>query len=161
MRGAWPLALSLLLLGCGGGGSRGDTSFFEGRNGSIAVAFSEASGFNGNTTALNGFTSFDGSAASKVVTLNATNVNRGVEVVMVSSGLKSGTTVDLADTGGSSSVVYQDAVGRWTATSGTLTLETRTPSSAQVVLKDVVVANSSGGAKGTVKLNGTMTIIGG
>ena len=161
MRAAWPLLLPVLLIGCGGGGSQGDTSFFEGRNGSVAVTFSEASGFNGNTTPLNGYTSFDGSAASKIVTVNATNVNRGVEVVMIASGLKSGKSVDLSGADGSSSVVYQDAVGRWTATSGTLTLDTRTPTSAQITLKDVVVENTSGGATGTAKLNGTLTLIGG
>lgn len=161
MRRAWSLLFPLLLLGCGGGGSRGDTSFFEGRNGSVAITFSEATGFNGNTTPLNAYTTFDGSAASRIVTLNVTNINRSVEVAMVKRGIKEGAVVDLAESTGTSSVVYSDPTGRWIATSGTLTLQTRTSTSAQIVLTDVIVANSSGGATGTVKLNGTLTVIGG
>ena len=156
---AWSFLLLFLLVGCGGGG--GDTAFIEGRNGSVALNFSEATEFNGNAGALNGYTTLDGSATRKIVTVNATNVNRGVEAVLVKGGLKEGDSVDLAGLAGPSAVAYSETNGRWIATSGTLTLQSRTTTSASLLLTDVVVTGNSGGATGTVKINGTMTFVGG
>ncbi len=159
MRTAPLLALAALLVGCGGAG--GDTSFIEGTTGAVNVTFTPGDGYNGASTAatpLTSYTSLDGSAASKVITITATNSDRGVEASLVASSAKAGATVDLSNSANGSAIIYSDSVGKWSSTSGTITVTARTTASVQITLANVVLTNLSGtNAAGTVTLNGTMT----
>ena len=150
------LAFAALLVGCGGGG--GDTSFIEGTAGSVSVSFAGGTDYNGGTAALASYTTLNGSAANKVIAIYASNNDRGVEASLVATSAKTGATVDLANANNGSTVVYSDTVGKWSSSSGTITVTARTSASVQITLTNVVLTNvSSTNAKGTVTLNGTMS----
>ena len=166
MRRIWPLALTLLLAGCGGGGT-GDSSFFEATSGSTAITFAGGTGYNGSTQTFaastpNGLT---GSATGRVVTVEATVNDRGLEIALVAPSAKTGTVVDLAGTTGSS-LQYTDSValGKYRAISGTITVTTRTTNSVTLTLTNVVVTTenpiTTSGGQGTATLNGTVSIAG-
>ncbi len=157
MRRFMPLALPLLLLGCGGSGG-GDLSFFQGTVGSANVQFTAGTDYNGSSAALTTLTAVDGSASSKTITLTATDNNRAVEVALIAKRTITGTTVDLAGNSGSS-VLYSDPTARWSSTTGTVTVQSSTTSSITLLLTDVVLTPPSGGTagKGSVTLNGTLS----
>lgn len=160
MRTVFLLALAILTVGCGGGG--GDTSFIDGNRGSVSIGFAGGADYNGlgGNTPLTAYTTLDGSAARRIVTINATNNNRSVEASLVASNVKEGTVVDLAETANASTVAYRDTVGRWASSSGTLEVTARTNAGVQLTLTNVVLTNVSGtGAAGTVTLNGTLSFV--
>jgi hypothetical protein len=153
---AWPLVFALLI-GCGGGGG---AALLEGSSGTIATSFSNASSFNGNTSALTSYTTLDGSVNGNTITISVQNVDRNLETSFISPNLASGTTVDLSGSTGSV-VVYSDTNGTWGATSGTVTVVSHTSTGVQLQFTNVVLTNESGGATGSVTLSGTVTFVAG
>lgn len=163
MRTLSVLAFAALLVGCGGSG---DTSFIVGSAGTINLALTAGTNYNGRTDAFASYTSLDGSAAKGVITFYVSNNDRAVQLSYVASSAKTGDSIDLSSASNQSSFVYTDTVNslknQWTATSGTVTVTSRTTAAVQVTLTNVVLTNVSGtSAAGTVTINGTMSFTAG
>jgi len=155
MTKAWPLLFALALAGCGGSGG---TSFLEGSSGTIATTFSNASGFNGNTGALNTYSTLDGSVNGNTITILVATANRNLQTSFIAPSTSAGTSVDLSGSTGSL-VVYSDTNGTWEATSGTVTVTTHSATTVVLQFTNVVLSNSSGGGTGSVTLSGTVSFV--
>jgi hypothetical protein len=106
---ATPL-LAVFLAGCGGGGT--GARLLEGNTGTVNVAFSNASNFNGSTSTLNSFSSLNGSVNGNSATVSVTNGARELDTAIVANNLAQGTTIDLSDATATTVVYTPTAPGR-------------------------------------------------
>lgn len=154
---AWPLVFAVLLAGCGGGSG---AALLEGSSGTVAASFSNATGFNGNTSAITSYTTLDGSVSGNTIAISVVNADRALETSFISPALGAGTTVDLSGSTGSV-VVYSDTTGTWAANSGTVTVVTHSSTTVVLQFNNVVLTNTSSGATGSVTLSGTVSFVAG
>jgi hypothetical protein len=151
------LGLAFLLAGCGGSGT---SSLLEGSSGTVGLSFANATNFNGSTADLTSYSALSGSANGNSITISIANGPRSIQTFFFADSVSPGTTVDLSSATGSS-VVYSDAQGTWNASSGTLRVDSKTPTSVQLTLSNVVLENSSGGATGSAVVSGTVAFVAG
>nr|ALS92342.1 lipocalin-like domain protein [uncultured bacterium] len=130
----------------------------EGNTGTVNVAFSNASNFNGNTAALNSFSTLNGSVNGNSATVTVTNGARELDTSIVANNLAQGTTIDLSDAT-ATTVIYTDTNGTWTALDGTVTVSQLTSTGMTLTFNNVVLTNTSGGSTGSATISGTVTFV--
>ena len=152
---ALPL-LALFLAGCGGGGS--SSRLLEGNTGTVNVAFSNASSFNGSTAALTSFSTLNGSVNGNSATVAVTSGSRELDTAIVANNLAQGTTIDLSGAT-ATTVVYTDTNGTWAANGGTVTVSQLTSTGMTLTFSNVVLTNASGGSTGSATISGTVAFV--